>query len=275
MKQAASFSLEPSNCLAPFVLFTGGKGGVGKTTLAANLAVRLAQNGLRVLLVDLGAQCLANVNVMFRLTPNRTIEDALNGECSFRDLIVEGPSGIHVVPAGSGTADMGRPDELRRERILDEIRQLSSDYDVVLGDSAAGIGTDVLAFAKAADRVYVVTTPQPAALTDAYGLIKALDTWAISDGGEIPTPELLLNQVESLTEARAVARRLSSVCESFLSRSPRFAGWMPWASAVVESASTQKPFAGSERKTLEARCLTLLAERVSRLAHTEEGALAR
>ena len=120
-------------------------------------------------------------------------------------------------------------------------------------------------------RVIVVTTPQPAAMTDAYGLIKALDTWAVAEGGEIPTPELFVNQTGDAIEAEKTAERLRSVCERFLARSPRFAGWMPWAASVAEGVARQVPFAVADRKSLESRCLRQLSGRVARLGTGRSG----
>lgn len=273
MKQLAVMSfaeIEEPCTKAPFVLLTGGKGGVGKTTVATNLAIQLRLSGLRVLLVDLDLG-LANVNVMLRLSPERTLEDALAGRANFSDCVVRGPAGLHVLPAGSGTAAMGRPDRARRRALLEAITELSHDYDLVLGDSAAGIGHDVLSFATSADRVIVVTTPQPAAMTDAYGLIKALDTWAVEEGGEVPTPELFVNQTGDVIEAERTAERLRSVCERFLARSPRFAGWMPWAAGVADGVARQVPFAVADGKSLEARCLRQLCGRVARLGNGRSG----
>lgn len=260
---------EPRTKRAPFILLTGGKGGVGKTTLAANLGVRLAEKGRRVLLVDLDLG-LANVNVMLRLNAPRNIEDALRGDASFKDCIVEGPGGLHVLPAGSGTTEMGKPDAGRRKRLLDAIHELSLSYEIVLGDSASGIGPDVLDFATRADRVVIVTTPQPMAMTDAYGLIKALDTWALEQGREVPTPELFVNQAAGVQEAESTSKRLKSVCERFLARAPRFVGWLPWAAGVAESAQRQRPFASVRGSSLESQCLGQFSRRIAKLVNALE-----
>ena len=263
---------------APFVLVTGGKGGVGKTTASANLGVHLARSGVRVLLADLDLG-LANLNVMLRLAPRRNVEDALAGRCRLADCVVTGPGGVHVLPASSGSAEMARPDEERRRCLLAEIGELASDYDLVLGDSAAGIGPDVLAFAVAADVVLVVTTNDPTALTDAYGVIKALDAHACEKEVEVPTPELFVNMVSGVDEAEAAAARLRAVCERFLARSPRMAGWLPRTPAVRAACFEQRPFvvgaSDCSRHSLENHCLRRLAGRLERLLGARAGKRAR
>jgi len=248
----------------PFLLVTGGKGGVGKTTLTANLGVQLAREGRRVLLCDLDLG-LANLDVMLRIPPGRTLEDALAGRARFAECVARGPEGVDVLPAGSGTAEMGRPDAARRARIVAGLRGLAASYDLVIGDGAAGIGPDVLAFAALADHVFVVTTPLPAAMTDAYGLIKALDTWGRDNDAEVPTPEVVVNLATGLDEAERTATRLRTVCERFLCRSPRTAGWLPAAPAVAMSGRSQRPFATGPRDALENGCLRRLSARVARL----------
>lgn len=248
----------------PFVLVTGGKGGVGKTTVAANLGVEMANAGKRVLIVDLDLG-LANLNVLLGLDAPRTLEDALAGTARPFECVVPGPGGVHVLPAGSGTERMGRLTGDQRERLVELIAEVARGYDVVIGDSAAGIGPDVMAFASIADRVLVVTTPDLAALTDAYGLIKALDQFGSRTEGDIPTPEIVVNHASGIEEGEAVARKLKAICERFLARSPRQAGWLPRSAAVASSADRQVPFAMRSKKALEHLCLRQIASRLQRL----------
>lgn len=254
----------------PFVLITGGKGGVGKTTLTANVGVQLARGGRRVLLVDLDLG-LANLNVVLRLTPQYTVEDFFSGERSLKECVVRGPGGVDVLPAGSGTLDMGRPDSARRRQYLDGLRELAVGYDLVLGDSAAGIGPDVVTYAVSADLVVVVTTPEPAALTDAFGLVKALDAYATETGAELPTPELMLNRVAGADEAESIAGKLRAVCERFLARAPRLAGWVPLSREIQASGSAQQPFVIESPNCLASKGLSRLAGRIARLAPESGG----
>lgn len=249
---------------APLVLFTGGKGGVGKTLLAANTAIELAKRAHKVLLVDLDLG-LADLDVVLKLETRHTIEDALHGRAKLADCVVRGPAGLRVLAAGSGTPGMARLDDAARARFFTELFELARGYDVVVADSAAGIGPDVLDACLVADHVFVVTTPEPAALTDAYGLIKALHAQSEQDGREVPTPELVVNQSRSVEEAEFTAAKLRSVCERFLARSPRSAGWMPSSPAVARSAAAQRPFALEADAGLPWSCLARLATRLERL----------
>lgn len=248
----------------PFVLVTGGKGGVGKTTVAANLGIELGREGHRVLLVDLDFG-LANLDLMLGVTAGPTIEDVLDGGAEVDDCLVEGPGGVHLLPASNGSERMGDVSSERLERVAAVVQEASREFDVVVADSAAGVGPGVLRFASAADRVFVVTTPELAALTDAYGLIKALDSFGVRTERDIPTPELVVNHAKGIEEGQAIARKLRSICERFLARSPRQAGWIPRSAAVERSGSAQEPFALWPSRKLERLCVSQIASRVDRL----------
>ena len=274
---------------APFVLVTGGKGGVGKTTVCANLGVQMAQEGHSVLLVDLDLG-LSNLGLFLGVHHGPTLEDALSGKCTFRECLQEGPDGVRLLTAANGSEAMGNLSHDQRQRltyatdavyrsnplplltienahrgavqrVLEGLAELSREFDVVLGDSAAGVGPDVLHFAAMADRVLVVTTPEVAALTDAYGVIKALDQFGIRTGADIPTPELVVNQCSGVEEGQDIARKLRQVCERFLARTPRQAGWIPRSRSVSQAAQVAAPFVGVSKRGLEQLCLRQIAGR--------------
>ncbi|MEZ6018780.1 MAG: AAA family ATPase [Planctomycetota bacterium] len=250
----------PRRLQSPFVLVTGGKGGVGKTTVCANLGVQMAAEGHSVLLVDLDLG-LSNLGLFLGMQGGPTLEDAIEGKCSFQECLREGPSGVRVLTAANGSESMGRLNALQRSRLIAGLAELSRQFDLVLGDSAAGIGPDVLTFAAMADRVLVVTTPEVAALTDAYGVIKALDQFGNRSGADIPTPELVVNLCSGVEEGQDIARKLRQVCERFLARAPRQAGWIPRSRTVAQSGQGAGPFANRGKRGLEQLCLRQIAGR--------------
>lgn len=256
----------------PFVFMTGGKGGVGKSSLTLNLGIALTKIGLRVLIVDLDLG-LANLNVLAKVNPSLNLEDYLNGEAEIKDCVVEISGGVSLIAGSSGSGEMGRPDRARRATLFAGLASLQGDFDVILGDSSAGIGPDVLAFAAAADFVLAVATPEPASITDVYGILKALDHWADANGVEVPTPSVVMNRVSGSAEAASLQLRLAKVTKRFLSRNPRLAGWVPESRTVRISSLTQRPFVLSEPRSLSAQCVARLAARVAGLVGPKRAAL--
>ena len=252
----------------PFVLVTGGKGGVGKTTVAANLGVALGKAGADPVMVDLDFG-LANLDLVLGVEPSENVESFFNGERRLEDCLVPVPAGGRVLAAGSGSYEMGRPDPARRTRLRDALDRTRAG--VVIGDSPAGIGDDVLDFAAHAERVLVVTTPEPAAFTDAFGVIKAVDAFATDAGREVPTPEVFVNFASDAREAQTVASKLAALCERFLARSPRFVGWMPRSRAVLRGVIDQRPIVDGDPSTPPARAITRLARRYANLGPIPSG----
>lgn len=155
------------------VAVTGGKGGVGKTHVCANLAYALQRSGRQTLLLDADLG-LANLDVVMGLRSRRNLEHVVSGHCNLADVLLTGPAGLRLVPASSGSSTMANLDDRSTAGLIHAFSELLEPIDVLLIDTPAGIGPGVLTFGQAAHDVLVVVCDEPAALTDAYGLIKAL-----------------------------------------------------------------------------------------------------
>jgi len=220
----------------PWVAVAGAKGGVGKTTLAVNLAILFARSGRRTLLVDLDPGC-GNVAVHLRLPFPRDLENVASGECSARDAVVDGPAGIRVVTSRSGSAALAGGDPELLRRTLAAIADLAKDFDVVVCDTGAGLGPATIAVAERADVVLGVTTTDAASLTDAYALCKVLHL-----RGQ-PLPRLVVNRTRSRDDAMRTAGKLGTVARKFLGTESALCGWVAEDTRVEASIAEQRPVA--------------------------------
>jgi flagellar biosynthesis protein FlhG len=200
------------------VAITSGKGGVGKTSVTVHLATALAEQGLRVGVVDADL-ALGNIDVMLGLSPRWHLGHVIAGERTLDDVLLDGPCGIRIAPAGSGVRSLTSLDAVQWARLSHAIDDFADRVDVLLLDTATGIGDTVLDMVALADCTLVVTTFEPAALVDAYALVKLVD--ALGDTRDIG---VLVNATRRVTDADTAFRQLSLVSERFLGRTLRDAG---------------------------------------------------
>lgn len=200
------------------IAVTSGKGGVGKTMVSINLSVALAQAGQRVTLLDADLG-LANADVLLGLSPKLTLEDVLNGQCGLQDILLEGPSGIKLVPASSGVQKMVELADGERAGLMQAFSGLDEITDVLVIDTAAGIATNALQFCEASQEIIVVVCNEPASITDAYATIKVLHQQNGRDRFRI-----LVNQVADKAEAENLFKNLVGVTDRFLDVTLQFCG---------------------------------------------------
>jgi flagellar biosynthesis protein FlhG len=211
----------PSGRPVKVIAVTGGKGGVGKTTVSANLAVALAERGREVMVLDADLG-LANIDVMLGLQPRFNLSHVLTGERSLDEIIVDGPKGIRIVPASSGVRQMANLGALEHAGLVRAFSELQAPVDVLLVDTAAGIHDSVLTFARAAQHSMVVVCDEPASLTDAYALIKVL-----SREQGVGRFHVVASQTRSPGEGRELYQKLVRVCDRFLDVTLEYAGQIP------------------------------------------------
>ena len=249
----------PSRWSRPHVrtlVVASGKGGVGKSNLAANLAVCLGELGARVLLVDADFS-QANLDLLLGLHPRYDVQHLVNGEKSPEEIVTAGPRNVRLVPAASGAPELAELDDLRREIVVRAISQLEADADLVIIDAASGVGRAVTSLCLAADDVVVVTTPEMPAFSDAYGLIKLLR----SQGLQRPL-HLLINMADSPEEAEETAHRIHLVARRFLRLEVDSWGHVPFDPSIARAVRRQEPVVSAFPQSPAALAYRALAVRL-------------
>jgi len=239
------------------VAVVSGKGGVGKTSLAANLALAIKQQGRNVLLVD-GDWGMANVDLVLGLIPRFTLHDVVLGDCTSDEAMIETEDGIHVLPGVSGIEDMANLDDLRCERLLCSIADAEKSMDLILIDTSSGINRNTTHLARAADEIIIVTTPEPTARNDAYATLKVLTR------NKLPgTPWIVVNQARTGQEARDTAERIRKVAKRYLEIDLGYLGYVVYDPAVGSSIQRQEPLMRIFPDAPGARCIARIAERMT------------
>jgi flagellar biosynthesis protein FlhG len=243
---------------ATVVAVVSGKGGVGKTNVAVNLAVCLAARQHRVVLFDADFG-LANADLLLGVSVTHTLAHVVSGRCDLDDVIVDAVGGVQFVPGASGVGQLANLSEFERRKVLDILGVLDQRGDILVVDCAAGISRNVTAFALAADHILLVTTPEPTALTDAYAVAKTLHRQECS-----ATIAAVVNQAASRTEAREVHQRLSSVADKFLGLPVDLGGYILHDEHVPRAVRERAPVVLRYPRCPASSCLMAVAGSLAR-----------
>ncbi len=238
------------------IAVTGGKGGVGKTNISVNLSVGLAELGRRVLLLDADLG-LANVDLLLNLKPKKTLADVIQGNADIRDVVINGPGGIRVVPASSGVQQMVNLNSHEHAALINGFSELGDQLDVMIVDTAAGISETVVSFVRASQEVVVVVCDEPSSITDAYALIKLLN----KDYGMFRF-KVVANMTRTTQEGAGLFKKLNRVCEQFLDVSLDYMGHIPFDENLRLAVQNREPVLTFAPRCKASQALRNLAKKV-------------
>lgn len=248
--------VQTNNVKTKTIAITSGKGGVGKTSLAVSLSLALAHGGSTVTLLDADLG-LANINVILGIIPKYNLYHVIKGKKKLKDIVIDIPEGIKIIAGASGFHQLANLDLKQINEFIGSISELDSD-DFMIVDTGAGVSQNVLSFVIASDEVLVVTTPEPTAITDAYGIIKSIAAQAPDK-----CVKLIVNRVSSVAEGKRVAQRVINIAGQFLNVKVENIGFVFDDIYVGKSIRSQKPFILSYPKSKASVCVNMIADRLA------------
>ena len=242
---------------ARVIAITSGKGGVGKTNIVANLGYAFTKLGKKVLILDADLG-LGNLDVLLGLAPRYNLSHVIMDEMTIEDILIEGPGKMRILPASSGIQELTNLTRNQKIGILTQLDQLIDSVDVLFIDTAAGISSNVMDFSVTAQEIYVVVSPEPTSITDAYALMKVL---SLKYSEKVC--KLLVNMTTRLEEGREVYRQLHLVTERFLDINIEYLGCILNDDKVTKGVKNQKIVSEMYPDTRASRCFKELARKIS------------
>lgn len=246
------------------ISISSGKGGVGKSTMVANLAFKFSQMGKKVLILD-GDMGMANIDIFFGVRPQGSIYDVIQGEKTLQEIMIEVAPRVQLIPGGSGILDLQNLDNFRRRTLVENISSLPQDFDFMLIDTSPGLGENVLYFNSAAETKVIILTPDPSSLADSYALIKVLNKKYKQTNFS-----LLCNQVKDEVEGLRLYQKFSDITNKFLNIGLDYLGSVPQDAVLRANNQMQRLVVKHEPQSTSAQAISQLAPRLGRIASQSE-----
>jgi len=247
---------EQDAALPMMIAVSSGKGGVGKTSIAANLGYVLSTLGKQVLIMDTDLG-LGNLDVLLGITPRFNISHVISGEKDIGDIMVDGPGNMKILPASSGIQALTHLTRSQMDLINEQLLSSVAQFDAVIIDTAAGISSNVLYFNASAQEILVVVTPDLTAITDAYALMKVL-----SIQYEVAVFRLLVNQVADAEEGREIFNHLKLITRQFLDVSIQYSGHILKDDHIPKGVRSQKLVSHMYPKSPASECFKNVAQQI-------------
>ncbi len=225
--------------LARVITVTSGKGGVGKSNTAINLAIWLKKLGKRVIILDADFG-LANIEIMFGTVPKHNLCDLIYQGKNIKDIITWGPGEVGFISGGSGIAGMSNLSNDYLNYIIQNLSELDSIADIIIVDTGAGISDAVLEFLVASGEILLITTHEPTSITDSYSLLKALARHPRYNPQET-TVRMIANRVSKEADGQTLYKKLNSVVQRFLKLPLTYLGCVPYDSQLSDAVMQQMP----------------------------------
>lgn len=243
---------------ARVITVTSGKGGVGKSNIAVNMAIQMQKSGKRVIIVDADFG-LANVEVMFGTIPKYNFGDLIYHGRNIRDIITVGPMGIGFISGGSGITGVNNLTKDQIDYLISSMKELDQMADVIIIDTGAGISDSVLEFVLASPEIILVTTPEPSSLTDSYSLLKVLYRNPEFQWNE-KRIKVISNRVDSVEEGTAIFNKINTVVEQFLNGKLEYLGVLPQDAMLERAVRQQQPVVLSYPEANVSKAFAVLTE---------------
>lgn len=249
---------------AKVIAVTSGKGGVGKSSISTNLALSLAALDNKVCLFDADAS-LANINILLGIRPKFTLEHLFNGKKALKDIIIDGPRGLKVIPGATGITEYAHFSKQQKEILLNTLDQLQKTFDYLIIDTAAGIGDDVLDFIRASQFSIIVITPEPTSLTDSFSLLKALKRTDFTKKASI-----LVNMALDQAQSQQVYKRFKTAVEKYIEADINYLGYVQVDETMISSISLQCPAVLLNPQSIASVCFKEIASSIENTTKAEK-----